>query len=173
MQKHNMPFPKILISVRPYPISLHQVLFIDEIQFVEGELLSAFDLVASIFRKCTRPFGGILVVAVGDHYQLDPIDLTSPFMTCLVRYYFKTYVLTQMVRQDGDLEMQALINTIRQPCIPEPEIQASLHFFGQLTTCHTQPSTWLQHHFATQNPGPSGSGGRGAPSTSAGQAGMV
>ena len=50
------------------------VLIIDEISMLSGEVLSMVDEVAREVRHSSRPFGGMQVVFVGDFFQLPPVS---------------------------------------------------------------------------------------------------
>jgi len=51
-----------------------EVLIIDEISMVSAKLLSVISRLAMIARGNTTPFGGIKVIAVGDFFQLPPVN---------------------------------------------------------------------------------------------------
>eukprot|EP01119_Soliformovum_irregulare_P020259 TRINITY_DN6533_c1_g4_i2.p1 TRINITY_DN6533_c1_g4~~TRINITY_DN6533_c1_g4_i2.p1 ORF type:complete len:516 (+),score=184.07 TRINITY_DN6533_c1_g4_i2:162-1709(+) len=50
-----------------------EVLIIDEISMVSGELFDSLNGVAKLFRKNNLPFGGIQLILVGDFFQLPPV----------------------------------------------------------------------------------------------------
>lgn len=47
-----------------------QVLIVDEVSMLQGELLEKLDEVAQIVKNCQRPFGGIQLLLVGDFLQV-------------------------------------------------------------------------------------------------------
>ena len=49
------------------------ILIIDEISMISGELWSILDFIGRSIRKVNKPFGGIQILAVGDFYQLPPV----------------------------------------------------------------------------------------------------
>lgn len=50
-----------------------KVIFIDEISMVGSGMFNFINLRLQGIRGCTKPFGGISVVAVGDLFQLKPV----------------------------------------------------------------------------------------------------
>jgi ATP-dependent DNA helicase PIF1 len=50
-----------------------QILIIDEISMVDGELFDKLERIGRIIRKSGRPFGGIQLVVTGDFFQLPPV----------------------------------------------------------------------------------------------------
>jgi PIF1-like helicase/Zinc knuckle len=50
-----------------------QILIIDEISMVDGELFDKLENIARMIRKSGRPFGGIQLVMTGDFFQLPPV----------------------------------------------------------------------------------------------------
>lgn len=50
------------------------ILIIDEISMVSAQLFENIDRLAKLARRSDKPFGGMKVVAVGDFYQLPPIN---------------------------------------------------------------------------------------------------
>jgi ATP-dependent exoDNAse (exonuclease V) alpha subunit len=50
-----------------------QVLIIDEISMISGELWEILDYIGRNIRQIDKPFGGIQILAVGDFYQLPPV----------------------------------------------------------------------------------------------------
>lgn len=75
-------------------------------------------------RGCTKPFGGISVVAVGDLFQLKPVidswiftkkcDGLQVLGTNLWKDLFSFYELEEIMRQKDDLEFVELLNRHRE-----------------------------------------------------------
>ncbi|CCL98608.1 uncharacterized protein FIBRA_00610 [Fibroporia radiculosa] len=94
-----------------------QVLIIDEISMVEGELFDKIAHIGSILRKRPEPFGGIQVVVTGDFFQLPPVTkgqkATFAFEAEMWRKTIKkTFNLTQVFRQ-RDPEFVDMLNEMR------------------------------------------------------------
>ena len=53
-------------------------LVIDEISMLNGRTLDFLDFMCRKLRRNDRPFGGIQVIAVGDHCQLPPVTKNRP-----------------------------------------------------------------------------------------------
>jgi len=100
-----------------------QVLIIDEVSMVEGDLFDKLARIGSLMRKKVEPFGGIQVILTGDFFQLPPVMKGS----ASVKFAFeaemwsqtikKTFNLTKVFRQH-DPEFVDMLNEMR---------------FGQLT----------------------------------------
>ena len=50
-----------------------EVLVVDEVSMISGELFDKIEFVARAVRRCERPFGGIQVILCGDFFQLPPV----------------------------------------------------------------------------------------------------
>lgn len=64
------------------------LLVIDEISMVRGDLLDAVDDVMRRYRKHDRPFGGVQLLMIGDLHQLAPV--TTGTEENLLRQYYDT-----------------------------------------------------------------------------------
>ncbi len=94
------------------------LLIIDEISMMNGELLDKLNSLAKRLRSNTRPFGGMQVMFVGDFYQLPPVNKsdeptqfafeTTSWKECIN----KTIELTQIQRQK-DVEFQKVLGEAR------------------------------------------------------------
>jgi ATP-dependent DNA helicase PIF1 len=58
-----------------------QVLIIDEVSMLGGQLLTKLDTIAKTIRKNDRPFGGIQLILSGDTLQLNPVKDIWSFQT--------------------------------------------------------------------------------------------
>jgi ATP-dependent DNA helicase PIF1 len=101
-----------------------QCLIIDEISMMDNEL---FDLISNLLmtiKNNNKPFGGIQVIVVGDFYQLPPINgdfcFTSPIWNDL---NFKKLILTEIIRQKDDNQLQLILNEIRNGNISDNSYQ--------------------------------------------------
>lgn len=90
------------------------ILLIDEVSMLEGELLAKISEFLSLLRKDPRPFGGIQVVLCGDFCQLPPVNgeycFTSPFWKAAG---IETVMLEELVRQDKDAAFQKMLGELR------------------------------------------------------------
>ena len=95
-----------------------QVLIIDEISMVSDGMLEALDNSARVVRGNDLPFGGILVVAVGDFAQLAPVEPGSakiPFVFLHEKWpewFPRQELLTKIYRQEN-AEFVALLQRAR------------------------------------------------------------
>lgn len=81
-----------------------QVLVIDEISMISGQLFDKLELVARTVRKNQRPFGGVQLVLSGDFLQLPPVKATKPTFRADTweKCVDLRIVLTKVFRQQGD-----------------------------------------------------------------------
>lgn len=101
-----------------------KVIFIDEISMVGSGMFNFINLRLQGIRGCTKPFGGISVVAVGDLFQLKPVmdswifkqrcDGLQVLGTNLWKDLFSFYELEKLMRQRDDLEFAQLLNRLRE-----------------------------------------------------------
>ena len=99
-----------------------QMLAIDEISMIKGDLLDKFDLVMQKLRKNRLPFGGLQVLLFGDFLQLPPIkdnlfeekeEKLFVFESDVWRVSgFETFLLTEIFRQKEE-KFVNLLNRIR------------------------------------------------------------
>lgn len=101
-----------------------KVIFIDEISMVGNGMFNFINLRLQEIRGCTKPFGGISVVAVGDLFQLKPVmdswiftqrcDGLQVLGSNLWKDLFSFYELEEIMRQRDDLEFAQLLNRLRE-----------------------------------------------------------
>jgi len=89
------------------------ILIIDEVSMLDKELFDKISHIFQIIKRCTKPFGGIQVILVGDLFQLAPINgeycfLSSHWDECDI----KTFLLTINMRQK-DIVFQGLLERLR------------------------------------------------------------
>jgi predicted GIY-YIG superfamily endonuclease len=107
------------------------VFFIEEIGFISAEQFSILDSVMKNVMCNDLPFGGKLVVANGDEYQLPPID-GKPFWTSMhLITSFTVLRFREYVRAAGDAHLQQVIELMRQPTIIELEQSTILSIVAQ------------------------------------------
>ena len=96
------------------------VLIIDEISMIDGELFEKINNMAKFLRKSSLPFGGIKLVLVGDFFQLPPI-INLAYKTN--SYLFESAIwdelnlkicyLNTQYRQQGENELTNILLKIR------------------------------------------------------------
>ncbi|CAK9436482.1 uncharacterized protein LODBEIA_P10400 [Lodderomyces beijingensis] len=96
-----------------------QVLIIDEISMISGDLFDKLEEVARRVRRNNKPFGGIQIVCSGDFFQLPPVGKANvkPKLcfqaNAWIKVIEKTIVLKQVFRQKGDTELIDMLNALR------------------------------------------------------------
>lgn len=95
------------------------VLLIDEISMLDSELFSVLDHCGRQIRNSDVAFGGIQLIAVGDFFQLPPVELGKygkDFAFASPSWYeahMRSFVLKEVVRQQSDQEFVSLLNECR------------------------------------------------------------
>lgn len=91
-----------------------EILAIDEISMIDNELLDKVNEFLKLIRNNHAPFGGIQVIFSGDMAQLPPISNTFCFKSqAWKEAAIKTHELTELMRQQHDLEFQAILQDLR------------------------------------------------------------
>ena len=95
-----------------------QILVIDEISMMSGDLFSKLNIIAQSLRNNSKPFGGIQLILSGDFYQLPPICKDSEPDFCFQsdaweRCIDEMVILDQNMRQKNP-EFQSMLNEIRK-----------------------------------------------------------
>eukprot|EP01063_Lacrimia_lanifica_P030310 TRINITY_DN4802_c0_g1_i2.p1 TRINITY_DN4802_c0_g1~~TRINITY_DN4802_c0_g1_i2.p1 ORF type:complete len:349 (+),score=105.57 TRINITY_DN4802_c0_g1_i2:2-1048(+) len=91
-----------------------RVLVVDEVSMLQGTLFAALDAVGRAVRGSDRPFGGLQLLLCGDFYQLPPVGGTFAFGDAAWRAAgITTIELIEVIRQRGDSDFCALLNSIR------------------------------------------------------------
>lgn len=113
------------------------LLVIDEISMVRGDLLDAIDHVLRRIRRSSLPFGGVQLLMIGDLQQLSPV-VTGADLEVLHNYYdtpyffssralaqidYVTIQLTKVFRQQ-DERFISLLNNVRDNCLTEADLKA-------------------------------------------------
>jgi ATP-dependent DNA helicase PIF1 len=97
-----------------------EILVIDEISMLSGELLDLLSRVGKDVRGDNRPFGGMQVILCGDFFQLPPIGLGGKVHFCFEsdtwRQLFQgggLVVLDTVFRQKDDVTFLNILNEMR------------------------------------------------------------
>ena len=91
-----------------------QVLIIDEISMISGELWEILDYIGRNIRQVDKPFGGIQILAVGDFYQLPPVrgKMLIDQSINLESYFDYGICLNQNYRST-DLKLNQILTRVR------------------------------------------------------------
>ena len=114
------------------------LLIIDEISMVRGDVLDAIDEVLRRYRNFSQPFGGLQLLMIGDLHQLPPVvkpqdwDLLgahyeTPFFfssQALKKTEAVTIELKHIYRQ-ADIDFIALLNKVRDNQVDQEVLQAA------------------------------------------------
>ncbi len=111
------------------------LLVIDEISMVRSDLLDAIDNALRKYRRCSKPFGGVQLLMIGDLQQLAPV--VTPQDEILLRPYYSTpyffgshalaqinYVtieLAKIYRQQNE-QFVKLLNNVRDNCVNKSDL---------------------------------------------------
>ena len=80
-----------------------EVLFVEEVSLISAEQWSAMDLTLQELKQSTLPFGGVSVIASGDHMQLPSIEGNDIFLSPVLLTNFAMFFLSHFVRMtDAD-----------------------------------------------------------------------
>jgi predicted GIY-YIG superfamily endonuclease len=97
------------------------VFVIEEIGLVSAEMFGVLDTVMKYVMSNDLPFGGKLVIANGDHVQLEPI-LGRPFwMSTHLTMSFDIILLKEYVRMANDQTLQGILQLLRSSVISEED----------------------------------------------------
>lgn len=103
-----------------------KIVIIDEISMVGRGMLNFINLRLQEIKGCTKPFGGVSILAVGDLYQLKPVldswvfsqVYRKPELQCIASNLwidlFDFFELTEVMRQKDDLEYALLLNRLQE-----------------------------------------------------------
>ena len=99
---------------------------IDEISMVRADVLDAVDAVLRRARRCSKPFGGVQMLMIGDVHQLAPVakpeewNVLAPYYT--TPYFFGSHVLQKStylcvelehIYRQHDADFITLLNKVR------------------------------------------------------------
>ena len=118
-------------------IAKAKVLIIEEISMLSANTFEMADAICREVRRVDKPFGGLVVILVGDFFQLPPIsrgnDVGFAYMSPVWRdLNMITCYLTEQYRQD-DSEFLDVLSAIRSGEVEE------MHYEG-LMRRHTEPA---------------------------------
>ena len=86
-----------------------ETIIIDEISMVRADVLDGIDVFLRRNRENYRPFGGVLMIFVGDLFQLPPVVKNDPVERSYFQdYYDSPYFFSAKVFQEPDLQIQYL-----------------------------------------------------------------
>ena len=103
------------------------VFVVDEFGHCGAELLVAMDIVLRKVRGTEHPFGGLLLVAAGYHYQTEPIGMRPSLTSYIFRCNFEVISLCRLFRSRGDQGLQQIINLMQVPEMSAEGIEEVLH----------------------------------------------
>lgn len=112
------------------------LLIIDEISMVRGDLLDAVDFVLRHQRGSDRPFGGVQLLMIGDLHQLPPV-VTDQDWAILQDHYPSGYFFSsralaatdlvtvelKRIYRQSDADFIALLNAVRDNCLDERALE--------------------------------------------------
>ncbi|ELP86512.1 hypothetical protein EIN_034430 [Entamoeba invadens IP1] len=94
-----------------------EVILIDEISMISGELLEKLDYVAKNIKRNQQPFGGIQMIFSGDFFQLPPVsknqNIKFVFEVAAWKNAVKECVILHTQHRQNDLEFIDILNNIR------------------------------------------------------------
>lgn len=90
------------------------MLVIDEVSMIDKDLLDYISKYLSLIRQNNEPFGGIQIILCGDFCQLPPVKGDFCFLSEVwEQANFQKVVLEELVRQDGDHQLQKILGELR------------------------------------------------------------
>ncbi|KDO25955.1 hypothetical protein SPRG_20614 [Saprolegnia parasitica CBS 223.65] len=107
-----------------------QILIVDEISMLDGDLFELLEGVARKIRKSQAFFGGIQLILSGDFYQLPPVTTDKQAIFCFEAPSWDTgikatFSLNQVFRQK-DPEFITILNAIREGTHTQVDLIAAL-----------------------------------------------
>ena len=117
------------------------MIFTDEISMTGLFVFDELNVVLQKIKNNKRDFGGVSIIAIGDLFQLPPVQMAYIFSMINQRINdpwlkFQLHELTEIVRQSGDPEFAALLLRLRE----------GKHTVGDIAEIkkleHTDTSTW-------------------------------
>ena len=97
------------------------VLVIEEVGLISGELMESMNLILQAIRGKTSYFGGVFIVANGDTNQLPNIDGTDFFLSTSLFFVYKCYFLQHFVRM-MDPEGKQLLEMMSSKPVQDADI---------------------------------------------------
>lgn len=133
-----------------------KMIIIDEISMVGRNMFNYINLRLQEIMGCTKPFGNVSVLAVGDLFQLKPVmdawifseNYATPQMSSLApnlwTEYFEFYELKTVMRQKDDQQFAKLLNRLREGLHTDEDKQILQSRIVENTREHLRP---LPHLF--------------------------
>jgi len=97
-------------------------IIIDEISMVSASMLTYISRRLSEIKVDDMPFGGVNIIAVGDFFQLRPVNGRFAFKNLLLWHLFTPIFLEQNMRQSKDCAYAALLNRARVGQLTDTDI---------------------------------------------------
>jgi ATP-dependent DNA helicase PIF1 len=119
---------QLVNNLKKYPelfndILVLETLIIEEISMLSDKMFNNISAYLSLVRKNTKPFGGIQLLLVGDFCQLPPVSDNFCFLSRgWERLNPVIMNLKTLVRQDGDVEFQQILERSRTGKITDDDI---------------------------------------------------
>jgi ATP-dependent DNA helicase PIF1 len=119
-----------------------QILLIDEISMIDGDLLTKISAFLSIIRSDDRPFGGLQVILSGDMHQLPPVQGIFVFKSAIWdELDFSKHILTKIYRQENDVHFQEILERAKLgSAITDEDIEILKSCKGQHFTEDIKPT---------------------------------
>ena len=99
------------------------VLVIEEIGLIPNFFFNVIDYVLRSVRKNDKPYGGVLIIATGDHRQLKPIDANSIWVGSELLANFQIIQMTHYVRCRMDADLAKILEIFRKAEPTSDDIQ--------------------------------------------------
>ena len=100
-----------------------EVLIIEEVSMLSDKLFTTISKYLSLIRKNPEPFGGIQLLLVGDFCQLPPVNDNFCFLSEEWTRLNPTIMnLKTLIRQDGDIQFQEILERARIETITDEDI---------------------------------------------------
>lgn len=118
-----------------------QILLIDEISMIDGNLLTKISAFLSIVRRDERHFGGLQIILSGDMYQLPPVQGILVFKSDIWEELdFTKHILTKIYRQENDMDFQEILERAKLGAITDEDIKILKSCKGQHFTDDIKPT---------------------------------
>ena len=120
-----------------------KVLLVEEISLVSSEFWAAIDLILRHVKGTAVPFGGVLLIASGDHHQLNPVQGHNLFTSYHMLTTFKVLQLEKHVRCADDDDLRQVQELLRQADVDDQEVETFKDLFRNRIP-HQFVSTWSE-----------------------------
>jgi hypothetical protein len=89
------------------------------------------DMVLQNIRGCSRPFGGVIIMATGDPRQLPPVEGKPMWISTNMLATFRPYVLRNYVRCVGDSQLETALRMLQKNEMTLDEIEQFVKIFKE------------------------------------------